>query len=208
MKTTWLGKIKEKLQLVQEPFLTRQFLDKLLSRFAPWYSPYHLIQHKIVSLIRRNTLYRNLMYDGIISNLAIIGKYCEHEDYMIGWLRLYNKYHFTTQLADRITVYTTKRSGKRTIAWAKIIFRKARSSFFRWMKKESIQWVEYMIMSPERALIQYIKDSKWKIAYTDDIIRHLGKSIDTKKLLQITKQHTSKTTQALIHKTLEQWQQK
>gem|GEM_PF-5564756 len=71
-----------------------------------------------------------MQYQKPVSDLLILAHYCKDEDYALGGLWLYNRYHFTTQIPEWMTVYSTKRSGKRIIAGAKVIFRKARQSFF------------------------------------------------------------------------------
>jgi len=59
-------------------------------------------------------------------------------------------------------------------------------------------------MSPERALLQLIKESNGKIEFDEDIYQLMEqKKIDNKKLLILSQKHTSKKVQTLVHNFLQ-----
>lgn len=184
----------------------RDFLDTMIMSFAPRYTIGHLVDQKIIATIKRWSLYLNMQYQKPVSDLLILAHYCKDEDYALGGLWLYNRYHFTTQIPEWMTVYSTKRSGKRIIAGAKVIFRKARQSFFWWVDEQQIEDVPYKLFSPERALIQLIKEKKGKSEYYDDIVRQFGTLVDLEKLTALLAEHGSKSLQALVSDTITTWQ--
>lgn len=122
---------------------------------------------------------------------------------MVGGLYLYNRYGFTTQLADRMTVYNTVYSGKREIAGAKFIFKRVRPSFFRGKeKRQSVkesQGIVYYRMTLERAVIQLLIETEGKPEFANDIYYQLKTgSIDSKKLMEFTKKYVPSTKQQFI----------
>jgi hypothetical protein len=206
MKTTQLAVLRKKLQLLRRPIVEKEILLKLIESFAPSYTVDVLVSRKLIKTIRRWSLYLNMQYQKHISDLLVIAHYCKNEEYALGWLWLYNRYHFTTQIPERMTVYSTKRSGKRIIAGTKVIFRRARQSFLWWIDEQKIEWMPYNLFSPERALIQLIKEKKWESEYQDDIVRQFGTLVDLEKLSALLEQHGSKSLQYLVDETIIKWQ--
>ena len=98
---------------------------------------------------------------------------------------LYNQYHFSQQLANKITVYNTSIRGERTIAGYTFIFRQVRSSFFRGIEKVDAQgYGTYYRMTRERALIQLIEENDGKLEYAQDIYQEIkNKNLSLNKLL-------------------------
>lgn len=198
-------KIEEKLRIYDKPFIEISLLQKILDKFAPNYKVFQLSSRWLISPVKQGELYFNRTYMKYVSRYTILWKYMQGKEYMIGWLYLYNKCWFTTQLADRITVYNTIYDGKREIAWAKFIFRKARPSFFRGKQKKESQWVIYYIMTPERALIQLLKDTKGIVEFKEDICYEiLRNNVDKTKMKNLCQKYCSKSTQTLINDFLKE----
>jgi len=99
--------IQEKLRYYNKPFIECSLLQKIIDKFAPGYQPYDLSAKNLISPVRSWKLYRNNLYKGHVSRYSILGKYMEGKTYMIGGVHTYNRYGYTTQLANRITVYNT-----------------------------------------------------------------------------------------------------
>ena len=191
--------LQEKLILYNKPFIDRDFLQKILDKFAPNYEVKTLTSRGLLAPIIKGKLYRNKLYREYISEFAILWKYMENKSYMIGWLFLYNQYGFSTQLANWTTVYNTDYIGKKEIAWARFIFRKVRESFFWGKVKKQSQGVIYFRMTPERALIQMLIDSKWIVEFRDDIYYQITSwKIDKQKVLNLTAKYVIPSQQSFI----------
>ena len=199
-------KIKEKLRYYDKPFIEATLLQKIIDKFAPNYKTYQLSSRGLIDPIRNWKLYLNKLYNWYVSRYAILGKYMEWEKYMIWWLYLYNKYWYSTQLADRITVYNTKYSWKRQIAWAKFIFIKMRPSFFRWKTRKQSQDVFYYTMTPERSLIQLLQETNWKPEFEDNIYYQIKQwKINKENIIKLCKEYSSQKVQNLIFDFLNKW---
>ncbi len=191
--------IEEKLSIYNKPFIDAGFLQKILDKFAPQYKPYHLSAKWLISVIKNWELYKNNLYSWYVSRYTIIALYMKWSEYMIWWLFAYNQYGFTTQLPNRRTVYNTVYSGQRKIAWAQIIFRRVRPSFFRGKTRRQSQDVYYYLMSRERSLIQLLIETKWNPEFRDDIMYQINQgSIDKAKLLSLTHTYLNKPQQSFI----------
>ena len=196
--------IQEKLRYYNKPFIEYSLLEKIVKRFAPGYQIYNLSDRNIVSPIKSWKIYRNNLYTWHVSWYSILWKYMEGKTYMLGGMHIYNRYGYTTQLADRITVYNTSILWKKKIAWAKFIFRKVRKSFFWWKKRKQSQDVYYYAMTPERALIELLRETDGNPEFVDDICYQIetGK-VDIKKVKELCNKHCSKRLQHLIQNFLE-----
>ena len=200
-------KIEEKLRLYDKPFIDISFLQKILDKFAPKYEIKELSRRWLLAPVTGWELYLNLLSskkNGLVGT-TILAQYGKGKTYTVGWMYLYNQYHFSQQLADRITVYNTSIRWKRVIAGYKFIFRQVRPSFFRGIEKVDAQWyVKYNRLTRERALIQLIDESEWKMEYTQDIHQEIKNKIVSKtKLIALAEKHTSKRVQILVKKFLE-----
>lgn len=200
-------KIEEKLRIYDKPFIDISLLQKILDKFAPNYRIDTLCTRWFLFPIVRWKSYLNLFSSkkNWLLSTTILAQYGEWKTYAIGWMYLYNQYHFSQQLADRITIYNTSIHGKRIIAWYKYIFRKVRPSFFRGIEKVNAQWYgTYNRMTGERALIQLIDESEGKMEYVQDIYQEIRKNIISKtKFMSLTEKHSSKRVQLLVKKFLE-----
>lgn len=200
-------KLEEKLRLYDKPFIDISFLQKILDKFAPNYQIKTLSSRWLLDPILRGKLYLNLLSSkksGLVGT-TILAQYGKGKTYTVGWMYLYNQYHFSQQLADRITVYNTSIRWKRIIAGYKFIFRQVRPSFFRGIEKVDAQWYgTYNRLTRERALIQLIDENEWKMEYTQDIYQEINNKIISKtKLMMLAEKHTSNRVQILVKKFLE-----
>lgn len=199
-------KIEEKLRIYAKPFIDISLLQKIIDKFAPNYKIFQLSSRGLISPIKQGELYLNKTYRQYISRYAILWKYMTWKTYMIGGIYLYNQYGFSTQLANRITVYNTIYDGKREIAWAKFIFKKMRPSFFRGKQKKQSQGIYYYVMSPERALIQLLKEKNGKPEFADDIHYQISKwKVDIKQINKMCTQYCSENTKNLLGDFLRTW---
>lgn len=114
---------------------------------------------------------------------------------MIGGIYAYNQYGFTTQVPEWIEVYSDTYHGKKLFHNVKIIFRRARPSFFFDKLEKKSMGIRYYIMSPERALLELIKKTNGKMEFIDN----LPKNINFKRLKKIAYEHSSKRVQNLIN---------
>ena len=198
--------LKEKLSAYNKPFIDNSLVKKLLEKFAPNYQIKTLTTRGLLTPIIRWKLYQNLCYKWYVSDYAIIGKYMENKPYMIWGLFIYNQYWFTTQLADRITVYNCDHSWKRKIWTSHFIFKRVRPSFLWWKERKQSQNVKYYRMSKERALIELILGKKWKLEFWDDIKYEIENDVDMGKLYSLMKK-LNKTKYALVDSYI-QWLKK
>lgn len=205
-----LKKIEEKLRYYNEPFIDISLLQKILDKFAPKYQVKALSSRWFLAPIIRWRLYLNLFSSKRISlvGTTILAQYGKGKTYAVGWIYLYNKFHFSEQLANRITVYNTSIRGKRIIADQWFIFRQVRSSFFRGIEQVDAQWYgTYNRMTRERALIQLIDDEDGKVEYDDDIYDEIKKGVvSKKKLISLSQKYASKRVQILVINFLKEWQ--
>ena len=95
-------------------------------------------------------------------------------------MSVYNMYEYSTQMAQRHTVYNTKIYGKKIIGNHRYIFKKKRSSFFWGRQLRKKQGITYYVMTKERALIEMVLENKGILEFEQDIRKQLtsGK-IDT-----------------------------
>lgn len=202
-------KIEEKLRIYRKPFIEISLIKKILEKFGPKYEIKELNRRWLLASIDRGEIYLNLLSpeNKRLLSTTILAQYGKDKTYTIGGLYLYNQYHFSQQLADRVTVYNTSIHGKRIIAWYKFIFRKVRPSFFRGIEKVDAQWYgTYNRMTRERALIELIDEKEWKVEYAQDIYNEIKRGVVSKtKLISLAEKYTSKRVQTLVKNFLEIW---
>lgn len=205
-----IEKIKEKLRIYRKPFIDQILLNELLETFAPNYTISQLTSRKLITTIRKWKIYLNELYDKniILLGTTILSQYYQWEKYYaVWWLYIYNKYWYTTQVANKITVYNLKISWEKTIAWQKFIFKKERENFFYWIEGKDAQgYWKYNCFSRERALIQLLKERKWKLEFAEDIYELIKKwEIDVDKLRNLAVKYSSHQTQILLQNFLKEW---
>lgn len=202
-------KIEEKLRLYEKPFIEVLLVQKILDKFAPKYRIDTLCSRWFLSPIIRGELYLNLFFTkkNSLVGTTILAQYGKGKTYAVGGAYLYNQYHFSQQLADRITVYNTSIRWQRIIADQKFIFRQVRPSFFRWIETVDAQgYGKYLRMTKERALIELIEESDGKPEYDQDIFAEIKKgNVSREKLLSLSQKNSSKRVQTLVKNFLEAW---
>jgi len=149
--------LRDKLKWYNKPFIEKSILEQTIKKFAPGYTIADLCNRKLITPIKKDTVYVNLLYDRYINPYVVGALYFGEKPYVFGWLDIYNRYHFTTQVPERRVIYNTEILGKKVIAWCKFIFKKVRPSFFYGIKKQKIDGYTINIMSAERALIELFK---------------------------------------------------
>lgn len=178
-----------------------------MNKRIPNYKIWHLEDLWLISIIKKNEIYLNHLYrKNYVSPEALAGIYCRWDHRMIWWLGVYNKYGYTTQIAQRTIVYNTKIVGKKIIAGQRFIFYKKAPSFFRWRERKEAQWIKYYIMTPERALIQMIMEYKGVLEFEEDIKELIDQGkIDIVLLRSIATKHCSQKNILLIESFLKSW---
>jgi hypothetical protein len=187
-----LENIREKLRLYDKKIIEREFIEKILTKFAPNYSVTQISNLGLISPLKRGKYYFNNLGRELVSSYSIGGVYMKWEIYAFWWLSVYNMYGFTTQVAEWYTVYNTKISGKKVIWTAKFIFKRQRESFFYGIEMQTRNTIVYSIMTPERAFIERLKE------WFD--FSSLPQSVDSKKLLSLSKNNASGTIISKIEK--------
>ena len=191
---TQLARIREKLDLIGEKYLTKEVVDILRGKFAPSYTISQLCDTGMVSPLKRWVAYINNINRDIEDPYRIADIYFWSSLYAFGWLGVYQMYGYSTQLIEWYTVYNTQIAWERIIGKTKYIFRKQREGFFTYGCTTAQSGnTAYRVISKERAIIQMI--GEWKI------FKELPQNIDKKLLLEMAKNFTSKTLYSTI-KTL------
>lgn len=179
-----IKQLRERLSIYGDLIIDREQLEKLIHTFAPSYKVSDLTLKWLISPIKRGKSYINNYSNQEQDAYKIVDTYFEWVRYMIWGIQVYNSYALSTQSAEWYTVYNTRVSGKRIIWKNKFIFKKQVPSFFYGSKLVK-QWnFSYSIMTPERALIQMIKDKNTP--------EYLPRSIDKKILRDMAKKYCSK----------------
>lgn len=193
---------KQALRFVNEQFLDKEILQRIMDKRIPNYKIWHLEDLWLISIIKKNEIYLNHLYrKNYVSPEALAGIYCRWDHRMIWWLGVYNKYGYTTQIAQRTIVYNTKIVGKKIIAGQRFIFYKKAPSFFRWRERKEAQWIKYYIMTPERALIQMIIEYKGVLEFEEDIAYKIQiGEVNKDVLLKMSQKYCTRNNQQLLEK--------
>ena len=202
--------IKEKLRIYEKPFIESSFLQNLLEKFAPHYTIAQLCSRELIIPIKKGKIYLNTERDRkkVLLGTTIIAQYFQNNSYYaVWWIELYNRYGYTTQVANKITVYNRFVSWEKTIAQMQFIFKKERESFFYGVEKIDAQWYgTYNQLSRERALLQLLKDTKGQREFSEEIYDLIKNRIINLELLwDLAKKYTSHSTQVLLQDFLKRW---
>jgi len=182
--------MREKLDLYGKPFIKKEFLLQILKKFAPNYSITDLCNKWLLTPIKRGKRYINNKTKKFINPFVVWALYMWDNIYAFWWLRIYNQYGFSEQIAEWYTIYNTKISWKRIIWNIKFIFIRQRENFFYGIKTKRVDNYTYKVLSKERAFIQLLKEKKK--------FRSLPPTVNTKKLEQLSKKYTSTTLYTII----------
>ena len=202
--------VRDKLRIYEKPFINSNFLKEILKKFAPSYTISQLCSRKILVPIKKGEIYFNTECDRkmILLGTTILAQYFQNDPYYaVGWIDLYNQYGYTTQIANKITVYNRFVSWEKTIAQMQFIFKKERESFFYGVEKIDAQWYgTYNQLSRERALLQLLKDTKGQREFSEEIYDLIKNRIINLELLwDLAKKYTSHSTQVLLQDFLKRW---
>ncbi|MDD3262583.1 MAG: hypothetical protein PHR61_01945 [Candidatus Absconditabacteria bacterium] len=176
--------IREKLTICGQTFVQKDFLTKILDKFAPNYSIEDLCTKGLLTPIKRDKRYINNKSRSFVNPFVVGALYMGDDTYMFGGLSIYNRYGFSEQVAERYTIYNTKYSGKKIIGPCKFIFVRQRESFFYGGIEQKVDKYLYKVMSKERVFIQFIKENKK--------FDTLPSTINKKQLQTLAKKYVSK----------------
>lgn len=186
--------LRDKLKRYNKPFIEKSTIEQTIKKFAPGYTIADLCNRKFITPIKKDKVYVNLLYERYINPYIVGALYFGDKPYVFGWIDIYNKYHFTTQIAEWRVIYNTEILGEKVIAWCKFIFKKVRPSFFYGIKKQKIDGYTINIMSAERALIELYKTEE-----EPEFITKLPDNVDVKKLIKLASTNVSKN---ILHRLL------
>lgn len=179
--------LKRKIQLLNKQIFSKKYLDNFLQKIPKDYSIYDLTRKwGILKVIKRESYYLNNLYPKIANPFVIWATYCDYKNYMFGGIALYNKYGFTTQVANKYTIYST------TYYWSKKIvdnfydFKKVKKELIYGYKDKMIDGIYIRTMTPERAFIEYCRENKTRITTLKDI--YINK-IDKEELKRLLKRY-------------------
>lgn len=197
--------IEEKLRIYKKPIIEYAFLNELINTYAPEYKIHDFTRFSYITPIIRKKIYINNFSPerSKINELTIGAIYCKNKQYAIGWLYLYNQYHFVDQIANIVSIYSTNTNWwNKEIAGFKFTFLKERPSFFWWIESKQLpDGTEYKCFSKERALIQFIIENNWRLEYKTEIYNSIkNKDIDLLKLQNLSNKYLSKKKQLFINK--------
>jgi hypothetical protein len=162
--------IKKKIWLLNKQIFSKLDLDKFLQKIPENYSIYDLTRNgKILKVIKKDSYYLNTLYSKIIHPFVLWATYCDYQNYMFGGLSLYNKYGFTTQIANKYTIYSTELYGTKKIINTFFIFKKVKQELIYGYKDKMIDGIYVRIMTPERAFIEFCRENKTRIDTLKDI---------------------------------------
>lgn len=184
--------IREKLELYNKAYISKDLLVKLLNKFSPNYTVPQLCDIWLIAPIKRGKWYINNKSREFINPFIVGDLYMWDDLYMFGWISVYNKYWLSEQVAEKYTIYNTKTSGEKKIGGITYIFIRQRKKFFYWLAKDTIEGNTYKIMSRERAFIQALKEKK--------VYDGLPYWIDINKLRKLAEKNASKTIIDKINK--------
>jgi len=181
--------IRDKLELYNQIYISKDLLTKLLSKFAWNYTISQLCDKWLIIPIKRGKWYINNKSREFINPYIVWDLYMWDELYMYGWMVIYNRYGLSDQVAEKYTIYNTKISGNKIIWGVNFIFIRQRDKFFYWLNKTKVWEYEYKIMTIERAFIQALKEKKQ--------FEDIPYWVDIKKTQKLAKEYSS---QIIINK--------
>lgn len=182
--------LKEKFKFIDKQFLEKWFLLNFIKKIKTNYNIEDLIRLWIIAVIKKWYRYINLQIDKPINKYAIGACYMNRENYMYWGLNIYNRYNFTTQIAERYTIYNTQYAGKKIIHGERFIFKKVKESLLYGTTKKMINGHHIKYMSKERALIEAIRDGFF---LQEEEIANIMPNIDKKNLKKLIKKYPIKS---------------
>lgn len=185
MKTTDL--LKDKLIYYKKPIIGKVVLQSIIDAWVPWYTIAEMAKRGLIAVLKKWSYYFNLESRDHSNPYVIGALYCEWSLYAFGGIDMYNQYGFTTQLPERYTIYNTTYNGTKQIGNYKYIFKQVRKSFFWDIETKKIDQNDISFLSPERALIQLVKE--W---WSNEFLTSKPKTINSSKLLELATKHVSK----------------
>jgi len=192
--------ISKRLKIYWQPFLKKELLDKMIEKIAPTYTVAELCKRGLVIPIKKWKIYINNSTNRSINQYVVGALYFEWQPYMFGWLHMYNAYHFTTQIAERYTIYNSTISAKKVIGRSKFIFKKVRPSFFYGSVRKKIDWYRVNLMSPERALIELLRQTA-----NPEFVKVLPGNVSKDKIINMAKKYSSKIVLQRVMNLINAW---
>lgn len=177
--------LRRKIQLLNKQIFSKQDLDRFLQKTPKKYSIYNLTRKWwILKVIKRESYYLNTIYPKIANPFVIWATYCDYKSYMFGGMTIYNKYWFTTQIANKYTIYSDKYYWTKKIIDTFYDFKKVKKELIYGYKEKMIDGIFVRIMTPERAFIEYCRENKTRIATLKDIYKNKINKLELERLLK------------------------
>ena len=184
--------LREKLKLYRKAYVSIKTIEKILTKFAPNYSVSQLCDKWLITPIKRGKWYINNESTEYVDPYIVGSLYMGDSTYMFGGLAVYNSYSLSTQVPEWYTILNVQISWERRIGRVKLIFRRQRGSFFYGGEQREKDGYSYIIMSPERAFIEVLKEKKR--------FNTIPYGINREKLQLLARENASKTINTSIEK--------
>lgn len=195
--------LKKKIQLLDKQIFSKLDLEKFLKKIPENYSIYDLtLNGGVLKVIKRDAYYLNTLYPKIINPFVIGATYCDYKNYMFGGMAMYNRYGFTTQVANKYTIYTTEYYWTKKILDTFYNFKKVKNEVIYGYKEKMIDGVFVRMMTPERAFIEFCRENKTRI----DTLKEIYKTkIDKQLFEKVLKKYPYQNIRQFIQKEIIAW---
>lgn len=195
--------LKRKITLLNKQIFSKSDLDSFLKKIPENYNIYDLTRGgKIVKVIKKEKYYLNAFYPKIVNPFILGATYCDYKNYMFGGLALYNKYWFSTQIANKYTLYTTEYYWTKKIVNNFYTFKKVNKEIIYGYKEKMIDGIYVRMMSPERAFIEFCRENKTRITTLKDIYQQ---KIDKQEFLRLLNKYPYQNIRNFIQKKIISW---
>jgi len=195
--------IKKKIQLLNKQIFSKRDLEKFLQKIPENVSIYDLTRDgKILRVIKRDVYYLNTLDSKIANPFVIWATYCEYKNYIFGGVALYNRYGFTTQVANKYMIYTTEYYWTKKILDTFYSFKKVKKEMIYGYKEKMIDWVFVRMMTPERAFIEFCRENKTRINTLKEIY---NTKIDKQLFENTLKKYPYQNIRQFIQKEIITW---
>ena len=152
--------IKQKFSIINTPVFTNKMLVSLLAKLPEQYTLYDLTRKGVLAVIKKDEAYLNLCYKERFTPRILGASYCKDTPYMFGGMAVYNRYGFTTQLANQYLIYSSVYYGERRIYTVDFQFKKVDTALLYGMVPHVDRGITYQMMSKERAFIEFCRENK------------------------------------------------
>ena len=195
--------LKRKIALLNKQIFSKSNLDSFFKKIPENYNTYDLTRNgKILKVIKKEKYYLNTLYPKIINPFVLGATYCDYKNYMFGGLALYNRYWFSTQIANKYTLYTTEYYWTKKIINTSYTFKKVNKEIIYGYKEKMIDGIYVRMMTPERAFIEFCRENKTRTTTLKEIYQQ---KIDKQEFLRLLNKYPYQNIRNFIQKEIIWW---